>query len=855
MKRKLRGILSVMLTGIVVAGLSGCGADSEPKDEVEEIVIQDDKLTEDASAEDSIQVAEVPDIEDNLIKNGFFNDSDVSAWSIECGASKITACDDSANAPDEYPRYGMIDRDASTSSPYDCFAEDVTDSLQNGVTYDYEFYAMLSKDYEGAPADQRVIDFAPYITSGGQTNYLGSYSSEITGNPSETLEPGVWKKFAGTFTPSFSGTAEKAVIRIIEQGTDYGNGTCVKGDYYIAGVKLIAQEGSGEESENAMGVEEDITDLRSVVASADGLGEDAICGTCLGSVGVNDANLMKLVEKHFNGVTLENELKMDSMFGYNNDAPPSGSIHEEELNGETIEVPTIDNSRADAILDKIVEWNNANPDKQIKVRGHVLVWHSQAPEWFFHEGYDKKNEYVTAEVMNQRLEWYIKTVLEYYTGENSKYKGLFYGWDVVNEAVGDGSGSYRTDTEPGSDQLSDSTHGSKSSWWKVYGSNEFIINAFKYANTYAPADLELYYNDYNECDSVKMRGIVQLLTDVKEAEGTRIDGFGMQGHYTVNAPSVDQIEKAARAYSEVVGKVMLTELDVKVSPLFDGSEEGLPDEYARQAAYYSSIYELMKTLNKEDGITVSGITVWGVIDTYSWLQQQSNVGGGATGTILQCPLLFDGKYKAKPAFWAIVDPTTVDASALIIERPTIQIKKGTVSVGEELDAAWDEVEAVPLDIIVQGAEAKCDAKLLWDETNLYVLMDVKDSVLNDASEDDYQQDSIEVFIDETNSRAGGYDDGDKQYRVSFNNKLSFNGEKCLEEYITSSVITTDEGYMVVAAIAWSEITPEAGTEIGLELQVNDAGSDGTRKGTVSWADDTGTCYMNPAMFGHAQLVE
>ena len=147
MKRKLRGILSVMLTGIMVAGLSGCGTDSEPKDEVEEIVIQDDKLTEDASAEDSIQVAEVPDIEDNLIKNGFFNDSDVSAWSIECGASKITACDDSANAPDEYPRYGMIDRDASTSSPYDCFAEDVTDSLQNGVTYDYEFYAMLSKDY------------------------------------------------------------------------------------------------------------------------------------------------------------------------------------------------------------------------------------------------------------------------------------------------------------------------------------------------------------------------------------------------------------------------------------------------------------------------------------------------------------------------------------------------------------------------------------------------------------------------------------------------------------------------------------------------------------------------------------
>ena len=32
----------------------------------------------------------------------------------------------------------------------------------------------------------------------------------------------------------------------------------------------------------------------------------------------------------------------------------------------------------------------------------------------------------------------------------------------------------------------------------------------------------------------------------------------------------------------------------------------------------------------------------------SWLHSQSNVGGGADGS-KQCPLLFDGKYKAKPA--------------------------------------------------------------------------------------------------------------------------------------------------------------------------------------------------------------
>ncbi|SNU09095.1 Endo-1,4-beta-xylanase, GH35 family [Lachnospiraceae bacterium] len=853
MKKVFRRITGITVAALLMVSMAGCGNgnggnNTEATENTEEAVVEEQEEPQET-------IAKVEEVEGNLMKNGFFSDDDVSMWSIESGASKISIGSDSAEAAEGYPTYGIIDRDASTSSPYDCFAQDVTDTLKSGVTYNYEFYAKLSSDYEGAPADQRVVDFAPYITVGGQTNYLGSYSSEITGNPSNTLEPGEWTKFSGTFTPMFDGTAEKAVIRIIEQGTDYGNGVCVKGDYYLAGVKLVPEGGAEGGEENAMGVEEDIQNLRDVLASADGLGDDAICGTCLGSVGVNDGNLMKLVEKHFNAVTLENELKMDSMFGYNNDSVPAGSVHEEELNGEKIMVPTLDNSRADAILDKIVEWNSSNPDKQIRVRGHVLVWHSQAPEWFFHEDYDKSNDYVSQEEMDKRLEWYIKSVLEYYTGENSKYKGLFYGWDVVNEAISDSTGTYRTDTEPGSDQLSDSTHGSKSSWWKVYGSNEFIINAFKYANKYAPADLELYYNDYNECDSNKLKGIVQLLEDVKAGEDTRISGFGMQGHYTVNAPSSGQIEDAVRAYSEVVDKVMLTELDVKVSPMFDGTEEALPDEYARQAAYYSSIYELLKKLDKEEGINVSGITIWGVIDTYSWLQQQSNVGGGATGKILQCPLLFDGKYKAKPAFWALVDPSTVDASILEVKRPTIEIKKGTASIGEDIDSAWDEVEAIPLDIKVQGTEATCEAKLLWDEENLYVLFDVKDKVLNDSSEDDYQQDSIEVFIDETNSRAGSYDAGDKQYRVSFNNKLSFNGEKCLEEYITSSAKTTDDGYIVTAAIKWSEITPEAGTEIGLELQINDAGSDGTRRGTMSWADDTGTCYMNPSMFGHAVLVE
>ncbi|MBO4901499.1 MAG: endo-1,4-beta-xylanase [Lachnospiraceae bacterium] len=603
------------------------------------------------------------------------------------------------------------------------------------------------------------------------------------------------------------------------------------------------------------GIETDIPDLRGVVASDDGLLEDAIVGACLGSKAAEDEKYMALIYKHFNAVTLENELKPDALFGYNNDKPANGSIHEEEFGGETIQVPKLDFSRADRILDKIADWNAHCADRQIKVRGHVLVWHSQTPEWFFHENYDKNEPYVTKDVMDKRLEWYIASVLSHYTGEESAYQGLFYGWDVVNEAVSDASGSYRTDAESGDDALTDSTHSRKSSWWKVYKNKDYIINAFRYANKYAPESVKLYYNDYNECDTNKAKGILKLLNDVKAADGTRIDGFGMQGHYTVGAPSAGTVADAAKSYAEVVDEVMITEFDVKSSAQFDGSAEKLPAEYNRQGAYYNEIYEALKKLQKEEGVHVSGLTFWGVIDTYSWLMDPNVVGGGADGRSKQCPLLFDGEYKAKPAFWAFADPSKIDMESLVIKRPTIGIKKGTVKVDGEVDETWESVEAVPLTIVVQSVDVQCEAKLLWDEDNLYVLMPVTDPVLNDASPDDYQQDSIEVFIDENNAGADAYESDDKQYRVNYKNVQSFNGEKCIADNIVSAAKETADGYLVEAAMKWTDITPAAGTLIGLELQVNDATAAGERSGTLSWADDSGTCYLNPAMFGHAKLED
>lgn len=598
-------------------------------------------------------------------------------------------------------------------------------------------------------------------------------------------------------------------------------------------------------------IESDVPDLKDSMTEK--MGDDFIVGASICLSDLSDENTMALVKKHFNAITFGNELKPDSNFNYSNDRCPG--TEEVKLNGETIVVPVINFDRPEKMLEEIYKWNQENPDDFIKIRGHVLTWHSQTPEWFFHEDYDAQKPYVSPDEMTRRHEWYIKTVLEHFVGKDSKYKDMFYGWDVVNEAVSDSSGTYRTDKE-------------NSSWWAVYGSNEFIINAFRFANKYAPASLELYYNDYGECDTKKVKGIEQLLKDVKSAEGTRIDAMGMQGHYlTAEFPSIDDFKSAARTYADIVGKVQLTELDFQASAEYDGTSATYNKENSKLANRYKDFYDAMKEL-KAEGINVSGMTLWGVIDRNSWLQHASFVGGGTNGSKKQTPLIFDDDYKVKPAYWAFVDEekmaSVIDSYNLEFEEEEKEEKKvkpeaslsipyGIAVVDGEMEEIWNITEEVPLNINL-GAKATATAKMIWDEESLYVFFKVKDSVLNTDNANEYEKDSVEIFIDERNHKSETYKDDDKQYRINCLNEQSFNGEECTADNIISAVKKTSDGYQVEAAIKWTHLHPLYGKEIGLELQVNDADKSGKRIGTLSWYDKSGTGYMNPSVFGTVKLV-
>ena len=920
---------------------------------------------------------------ENIIDNGDFSNQDFSSWSASKGDATITAEPVENGADIGVTTCGAITRSQDPSKSYECFAQDITENVSEGEEYEFSFWAKLSDDYNKELKDsQKTVQFQPYYENGdGKQEY--DTTGLISGTSAQILEAGKWTKFEGTY--KIPSGAKKVVIRILEQGNWQEPGSCIMGKYYVANVSMKKITKPKPE------IEENIPDWKASVTES--LGNGSIAGTAIMSSEISDDTLMALVKKHFNAVTFGNELKPDALFNYQiGQSVDSTTI---TFQGKELKVPVVndkqenlDFSRADAMLDKILEWNNANPNDKIRVRGHVLVWHSQTPEWFFHEDYDVAKPYADKETMNRRLEWFIFSVFDHYFGKaaNGKYDGLFYGWDVVNEAVN--GNTYRDDkviSDASDTSTSDTRHGSNSMWWRVYKSNEFIINAFKYANKYAPKNVELYYNDFGETDNTKCEGIVKLINDVKSADGTRLDAFGMQAHYNVDGFSAAQFKSVAKKYAAAAGKVQLTELDFKASSTYDGTAATKESEYTKMAYCHKNLYEAIKALKKE-GANVSGITVWGVIEPNSWLHSQSNLGGGASGSA-QCPLLFDGNYKAKPAYWAYVDATklqpaiqkvtiteakdgniagetyTIDQGAVQAEfipvwdadGLTVQVKVkdttvndadavtvyvdpdnsasditphkvtvartaaaaiaggyqatvkvsmkglkvaqqisldvvvnndgetgsfndltgkqessskyyavatmkpgiekipyGTISVDADADAAWGNAVNIPL-TINKGSEASANAKVLWDDDNLYVYATVNDAVLDKTGAQTHEQDSLEVFIDEDNGKTASYGEDDKQYRINYNNEQSFNGKKCLAENVKSATKTIDGGYVVEAAFKWTDIKPANGTKIGLELQINDA-KGGKRIGTLSWYDETGMGWSGSNVYGTVELT-
>ncbi|WP_342421007.1 endo-1,4-beta-xylanase [Paenibacillus sp. FSL E2-0178] len=298
----------------------------------------------------------------------------------------------------------------------------------------------------------------------------------------------------------------------------------------------------------------------------------------------------KLLAYHFNSITAENEMKFESLH-------PAEEIY-----------------RFGA-ADTLVAFARKHG---MAMRGHTLVWHNQTTDWLFE---DKTHGIVDKNTLLARLKSHIETVV-------GRYRGDIYAWDVVNEAIAD----------EGSELLR------PSKWLEIAGP-DFIAEAFRYAHAADPQAL-LFYNDYNESDPQKRDKIYTLMKSLIDRE-VPVHGVGLQAHWNLYDPGLDEIREAIEKYASLGLQLQLTELDLSLFR-FDDRRTDLKVPPAELLELQAERYEAVFRLLKEYREVISSVTFWGAADDYTWLDDFPVRGRK------NWPFLFDEKHQPKPAYNRIV---------------------------------------------------------------------------------------------------------------------------------------------------------------------------------------------------------
>ncbi|MDR1420333.1 MAG: endo-1,4-beta-xylanase [Treponema sp.] len=465
-------------------------------------------------------------------------------------------------------------------------------------------------------------------------------------------------------------------------------------------------------------------------------------------------------------------------------------------------------TQADEMADKVIAAG-------MKMHGHTLAWHQQSPGWMNYEGIGR-DEAV------ENLEAHTKTVAEH-------FRGRVVSWDVLNEGV--------SDNPPLPEDWRASLR--QTPWYKAIGP-EYIEIVFRAARQADP-EAKLYYNDYNLDNQNKALAVYAMVKELNEKNpdaGGRplIDGIGMQGHYRLGT-NPEHVALSLERFISLGVEISITELDLQA-----GADSVLSE---RQAVEQGIAYARLFKIFKEHARSIARITFWGLEDSMSWRAAQN-------------PTLFDKDLKGKPAFYGVLNPDAyIVENSGGISKDAKQVKAlyGTPRIdAANPDPQWDKAAEIPVDQYLMAWQgAKGTAKTLWDTEALYVLVHVNGAVINKASQNAYEQDSVEVFLDENNGKTPYYEKDDGQYRVNFAGERSFNPPSAAEGFESAAAVH-DGSYTVVMKIPFRTIRPSAGRLAGFDLQINGASAQGLRQSVAVWNDVSGESYRDTSGFGILELV-
>ncbi|MCL6457242.1 MAG: endo-1,4-beta-xylanase [Gorillibacterium sp.] len=540
-----------------------------------------------------------------------------------------------------------------------------------------------------------------------------------------------------------------------------------------------------------VGIQKDLIPLKTKYQN------DFLIGNALSAEDLEGVRL-ELLNMHYNVATAGNAMKPDAL--------------QSQKGQFTFAV-------ADALVDKVLA-------EGLQMHGHVLVWHQQSPVWM-NTTTDSQNNTIplNRDEALTNLRTHIQTVMEHFGDK-------VISWDVVNEAMNDNPPN-PTDWKASLRQ---------SPWYAAIGP-DYLEQAFLAAREVLDAhpdwDIKLYYNDYNEDNQNKAQAIYNMVKEINDRyalthpDKLLIDGVGMQAHYNVNT-NPNNVQLSLEKFISLGVEISITELDIQA-----GSDYQLSENLANAQGYlYAELFDIFKA----HAANIKRVTFWGLDDNTSWRASAN-------------PLLFDKNLQAKPAYYGVIDP---DKFREEHEPESANANQSTAKfaapvVDGVVDVVWSQTPEIAINryqMAWQGATGV--AKALWDDQNLYILIQVSDAQLDKSSANVWEQDSIEIFLDENNAKTSFYQDDDGQFRVNFANETSFNPPSLAAGFVSATKVA-GTNYTVEVKIPFKQVTPADGMKLGFDVQINDA-QDGIRQSVAAWNDTTGNGYMDTSVYGELTLT-
>lgn len=367
-------------------------------------------------------------------------------------------------------------------------------------------------------------------------------------------------------------------------------------------------------------------------------------GVAIEKFQITSKNIVNFAKSQYNSLTMGNEMKPDYILGGTptlSATNPDGYVDTSKFKNKykDTKYPKID-------MDAIDSYIRTAYENGMKMRYHVFIWHAQSPRWFFKENYStsSSSKYVSAEVMNGRLEYLMRNVMTHIydlQDENGVYIGreVIDSWDIANEYFHNYDKGYKSYWDevyyPEYTFVKDQHSGNRK---PVYIKEAFSL-AHSILEDYGMRDsVSLLFNEFNtylEADKiVTMINYFNTKDDINPEAEIICDGIGMQTHLDIGYPTVEGIkDNAIEKFRKAGFEIQITEVDITA---YSKTETNL----ARQVQmWYDFMVMLMK--EKESGAKITGVTWWGPSDLTSWR---------ANGV----PLLFGDYWQAKEQYFKVI---------------------------------------------------------------------------------------------------------------------------------------------------------------------------------------------------------